>query len=34
LGQWKTRVEERKPLDVSPAAITLKLEKRALELYP
>ena len=23
LGQWKTRVEERKPLDASQAAITL-----------
>jgi hypothetical protein len=23
LGRWKTRVEERKTLDVSPAAITL-----------
>jgi hypothetical protein len=25
LGQWKTRVEERKHLDASPAAITLAL---------
>jgi hypothetical protein len=34
LGQWKTGVKEPKPLDASPAAITLELEKRALELYP
>ena len=34
LGQWKTGVEERKVIDATPAAITLELEKRSLELYP
>jgi hypothetical protein len=42
LGQWKTGVEEPKPLDVSPAAITLamiltrdqllEMKRKALEL--
>jgi len=42
LGQWKTRVEERKPLDASPAAVTLamictreqleEMQRRALAL--
>ena len=31
LGQWKTRVEERKPRDVSSAARALEMERQTLE---
>ena len=34
LGPWKTHREERRVIEASSAAVTLALEKRALELYP